>query len=189
MTGKNERERALIAREELAGKEPVTQEEFRSWRDGVEREVKALTQGMSATERLGTKILQGESALAEQKSALRNVNIALQSELDAMRANDGAKMRELEERVSELASRQKEDDDGLLHALAVEMVGLAERIEALEATAQSLSFTPEDVDLIKQHVRHPGALEAAKLRARIQAALVALDQNVPALARRILEAP
>lgn len=62
-------------------------------------------------------------------------------------------------------------------ALKRELVALAERIEAVElavATSSSV-YTAEDHELIKAHVRHPGALEAAKLKERIAAALVALS--------------
>ena len=74
----------------------------------------------------------------------------------------------LQKRVFELENTRYQ-------TLATELLGLAERITALEDVTRLFSWTPEDIDLIKQHVRHPGALEAAKLKERIRAAVALLN--------------
>lgn len=43
---------------------------------------------------------------------------------------------------------------------------LEQRLDGLEAAQRT--FSAEDIELIKAHVRHPGALEAAKLRERLR---------------------
>lgn len=67
--------------------------------------------------------------------------------------------------------------------------------EALEGLTEELgknAFTDEDIRLIREHVRHPGALEAAKMKERIACALVALshvDGRHGDVAIAILSAP
>ncbi len=54
----------------------------------------------------------------------------------------------------------------------------------MDAKAQ---FSDEDVALIKAHVRHPGAIEAARLRETIRCTLVALKAGAVSAAQDILE--
>jgi regulator of sirC expression with transglutaminase-like and TPR domain len=56
-----------------------------------------------------------------------------------------------------------------------ELEGELAAAEQLIAQLQN-PFTVEDVELIKAHVRHPGALEAAKLKERIACARIALHE-------------
>jgi hypothetical protein len=87
-----------------------------------------------------------------------------------------------------------DDIDTLSRAVAtltVELEGLARHVTTLGSAVASLmdakaQFGEEDVAAIKAHVRHPGALEAARLRETIRCALLVLDIDRVA-SRRILE--
>jgi predicted nucleic acid-binding Zn-ribbon protein len=117
-----------------------------------------------------------------QVQALRNVNAVLQRELDATR--------------SELAKEEdrQSDTEHLARAVAqltVEVEGLARHASLLGNAVASLmdakaQFSEEDIALIKMHVRHPGALEAARLRETIRCALLAITDGAFEAAKSIL---
>lgn len=78
-------------------------------------------------------------------------------------------------------------------ALARELEGLARHVGELGRQVEALTtahgrFDEEDIDLIKAHVRHPGALEAAKLRETIRCALLAVRNGHMTVAAEILGA-
>lgn len=118
-----------------------------------------------------------------QVHALRNVNAVLQKELDATRA-------ELKE-----GERRSSDAETLARAVAqltVELEGMARYVSKLGSSVTSLmdakaQFSEEDVELIKAHVRHPGALEAARLRETIRCALLAVKAGADDAAIKMLE--
>lgn len=82
--------------------------------------------------------------------------------------------------------------------LANAMAGLSQEVEAmaryvgrLDDLVRSLldsksPFSEDDIAAIKAHVRHPGALEAAKLRETIRCALEALKMEQIGVAENIL---
>lgn len=65
--------------------------------------------------------------------------------------------------------------------LSREVERFTNRCEQVAAQCEALVnvgmvFSEEDIVLIKSHVRHPGALDAAKLRERIRCACVVLEK-------------
>ena len=101
------------------------------------------------------------------------------------------------EQARQLAIRRLEQQNALNSAvnhvdattLANAMAGLSQEVEAmarhvgrLDELARSLldnkaPFTDDDVAAIKAHVRHPGALEAAKLRETVRCLRIAADNG------------
>lgn len=101
------------------------------------------------------------------------------------------------EQARQLAIRRLEQQNALNSAvshvdattLANAMAGLSQEVEAmarhvgrLDELVRSLldskaPFTDDDVAAIKAHVRHPGALEAAKLRETVRCLRIAADNG------------
>lgn len=88
------------------------------------------------------------------------------------------------------------DAAALANAVAVlsqEVEAMARHMGRIDELVRSLldsksPFTDEDVAAIKAHVRHPGALEAAKLREMVRCAKLAAEQGSWLLVKGILEA-
>jgi hypothetical protein len=97
----------------------------------------------------------------------------------------------LAERVEALESKDdsaKPPPTGYDHHLLAKMIAAIVGIDLLETLQSAGPYSAEDHELIKAHVRHPGALEAAKLKERIRCAVEAIESGYPGGALSILKA-
>lgn len=127
---------------------------------------------------------------AEDENSIRNQNREMRDALERQLAM--AKEGALNTAPYPASGSDTEHLARTVAALTLELEHLLHHTGLLGSAVASLmdakaQFSEEDVELIKAHVRHPGALEAARLRETIRCALVALKAGAVSAAQDILE--